>query len=175
MAAITLVSGIGQAVMGYQAQQQQFAAQKQQYELNAQNARDATMAQYRQLDRKMRQESIKAEQEKFKNNIQTAKAAARAKVAAAEGGVSGVSVDNLIGDIYGQSGRFDTAVDANLETTNQFLQGEKDVAEAGGQSQINSVAIPTPPNPMSMVVDIFSAGASAGAQYQQTRTQQLYI
>lgn len=70
------------------------------------------------------QEAAAAHQAIFENDKKAAEARATAKVSAAEAGVSGVSVNNLIGDFYRQQGNYNASVGSNLDMTNDQLDSQ---------------------------------------------------
>jgi hypothetical protein len=65
---------------------------------------------------------------------------ASARTAAGESGVTGFSVDSVIGDIEGRAARYRENINQNQEFTQQQLQATAEGIRAGAQSQINQAA-----------------------------------
>jgi hypothetical protein len=112
------LGAIGQ-VANYSAAQSA-AAQQEAYN------QTATEAANRQFIDQSTQEAIRQGQEQeataqrvFATNTQLAQRLATARVAAGEAGVSGLSVDALMGDLYRQAGRVNQATERNLQFTQQ--------------------------------------------------------
>ena len=156
----TILGGI-QSFAGLAAAQSSYNSQVDSYNQNAENATRTTTKNYSNLNIRLQQEQQAAAQEKQQGEIDRAKAVASTEVAAAAGGVSGLSVDAVLRDIYAQSGRNEATADANLRMTKGYLQGELDAAEISGQSQINSMPIPEKPSPVPYLMNAFSTGLSA--------------
>lgn len=132
------------------------------YNANAANAVAGTEAQWASQQLRIQQEGAAATQDKFETNIAVAKAAATATTAAGEGGVSGLSVDYLLKDLYAAKGRHNAAVSQNLQMTTAYLQSEKEVTRAQGIDRINSVE---KPNFGATLLGIFGSGINAYGSY----------
>lgn len=163
----SLVMSAGQAIVGYQAANAQYSAQMDAYRQNAENAALSTAQNYSNLNIRAQQEGKAHAQAAQQSEIEKARAVASAEVAAAAGGVSGLSVDAVLRDIYAQAGRNDTAADTNLRMSRDYLAGEKKAAEAAGQSQINSMPIPEKPSALPFLLQGFASGLNAYSGYQQ--------
>lgn len=157
----TVGLGIAQGVMGYQAADAQYEAQMKMQQQTAINASRAAENQYSNIGIRAQQESAAASQQQQQTNIEAAQAAASVEVAAGEGGVTGLSVDHVLRDLYAQQGRSDSAMDANQRMSRGYLEGEMKAAEAGGQSQINSVPIPEKPSFTPFLLNAFGSGLNA--------------
>lgn len=90
----------------------------------AADAREARDANYDQLHHMYQQEQAAAEQQILENDIDALQATETANVAAGEAGVSGLSVDALLADMYGRQANFRDNVTQNLENKNQQLTFE---------------------------------------------------
>jgi len=88
---------------------------------------------------------------------QARSADAVARVSAGEAGVSGASVDALIGDISAQASTFKVTQERNLDMTISQLQREKVSAKNVAQNRIN--AVPRA-NPFATGLQIASAGVT---------------
>jgi hypothetical protein len=157
--------GIAQSAMQYSAANAQYEQQMKVYEQNAINASLAAENQYSNISIRSQQEDAARVQQQTEAGIEAAKAASTAQVAASEGGVSGLSVDAMIRDIYAQQGRNDAALDANQRMSRDYLLGEMKSAEAQGQSQINSVPLPEKPSAAPYLLNAFGSGLSAYSDY----------
>jgi hypothetical protein len=161
---ITLLStglGIAQSVVQYNGAQDQYDAQMDVQRQNAINASKATENQYANINVRAQQEEMATAQQRQESKIEAAKAASTVEVAAAEGGVSGLSVDAVLRDIYAQHGRNEATLDVNQRMSRDYLTGELKAAEAGGQNQINSVPIPEKPSAMPHFLNAFGSSLNA--------------
>lgn len=167
---ITIASiglGIMQSVAQYSAAQAQYEAQMEHQRQNAINASRAAENQYANINVRAQQEDTARVQQQMQTNIEVAQAASTVEVAAGAANVSGLSVEHVLRDIYAQQGRNEAALDVNARMSRDYLMGEKRAAEAGGQSQINSVPIPEKPSVLPYVLGAFSTGLNAYSNYQQ--------
>jgi hypothetical protein len=131
------------------------------------NAGKAASIRYDQINTKALQEGEGAADRKFEAAIDAKRAMSTVRTAAGEGGVSGLSVAALMSDVAARHGRFKVNTDKQLQINRAYLSGEKDAAQAQGQSQINSVPIPEKPNFASTLIGIFGSGLDAVTGYQQ--------
>lgn len=169
---ITIISvglGIGQSMMSMSAANAQYKEQVRVQQDNAINASNAAENQFKNLNIRAMQEDAAASQQQQQTNIDAAKATASIQVAATQGGVSGMSVAHVLGDVYSQKGRSDAALDTNIQMNRDYLAGEKKAAEANGQSQINSVPIPEKPSFLPFALDAFSTGLGAFTDYKKRK------
>lgn len=161
--------GIAQSVMQFSAADQQYQAQMEHQRQNAINASRAAENQYSNISIRAQQEDMARHQQQTETNMAAAQAASTVEVAAAEGGVSGLSVEHVLRDIYAQQGRNEAALDANQRMSRDYLMGEKKSAEAGGQGQINAVPIPEKPSFAPYLLNAFGSGLNAYGNYMQRR------
>lgn len=150
------MSGV-QAVVGYQAANQQYEAQMDAVNKNAEAAAHATAGTYSNIGVRAQQEGAAHLQAAQAAEVEKSKALAGATVAASSAGLSGLSVGAVLRDIYSQAGRNEVAADTNLRMSRDYLAGEMEAAEAGGQNQINSMPIPEKPSPVSFLLGGFSS------------------
>jgi hypothetical protein len=110
--------------LGYAGAQQE--ANNQNAAIKAANnvARKQAIADYDQITIAGKQAVDQAAEKNAEVAKQTAKTVATAKVAAGEGGVSGLSVDALLADVLGQEAGIKSSVEKNLTATGQQLQLE---------------------------------------------------
>lgn len=159
--ALTAVQG----ATGFIGQTQAFNQQVEFYNDNAREAARATSRQWDATQLRISQEGRAATQKKLETALATKSAAATATVAAGEGGVSGSSVDAVLGDIYSRGARANGAVDENLQMTRDYLSAEMDGQRATGQNQINSVPLPQAPNPFAALLNVFGSGIGIYSNY----------
>jgi len=161
--------GVASSMMEYQGAKQQYAAQAEFARRNAENASITATTNYKNLNIKMQQEDLTRHQSKFQTRIEAAQAAATADVAAGQGGVSGLSVEQLLRDIWAQEGRNSQALDSNAQMNRAYLEGEKRAAQLGSQNQINSVPIPEKPSFAPYLINAFGSGINAYTGYQKRK------
>lgn len=129
-----------------------FAQQKAADAQGAANERQAanTMEAYRQnvaqSNLQQVQQQAQASQKLEQNNRAAAAAMARASVAAGENGVSGLSVDALLGDLATERDRYNDSVDTNYQSASGAIQSQRENLRANAQSQINALKTPVAPD-----------------------------
>ena len=112
--------------------------QQQQAQRNEASANAAYLNDVRQLNLRQREEQEAESQRGMEADIQSMKDVSTARTASGESGVSGLSVDALMTDIFD-----DTKADSNLSSTEAQIAQQKKGAESGRQSRINSVPYPS--------------------------------
>ncbi|CAB5155787.1 internal virion protein B [uncultured Caudovirales phage] len=165
MAGLSLVSGIGSAVVGFMGQQQAYDAQKAQWKENIKNAQETARTQYAHDQNHIIQERNAASLEKQNANIEVVQAASTAEAAASEGGVQGSSVNQFLASYYGKQGRYNDTVDANYQMKRDYVYANMDQTKNQTQSQINSMAKPIKPSFLDAAIRIAGAGLSAASSY----------
>jgi len=155
--------GIASSMMEYSAAKSQYAQQMAFNRRNAENAANQAATQYSNLNIKAQQEDLARHQSKFQTGIEAAQAKSTMEVAASQGGVSGLSVDQMLRDLYAQEGRNSAALDANHQMSRHYLEGEKKAAQLGSQGQINSLPIPEKPSFAPYLIKAFGSGLDAAA------------
>lgn len=176
LAATAAITGVASAGMSYiQAQQTANVQEKvyqQQYTQNAQSAQKAAVQNYAAIDQRIVQEQTAASKEVEQSVIEARKAAATTRVAAGEAGISGLSVDALLGDIYGASARHADEVNQQTEWTVQQLQREKEGIASNTQDRINSVQSPviSRPNFLDLGLRIGSTAVDSYSTYKQLKS-----
>lgn len=159
-------------VVGFQAQSAQAEAQQQMYENNRIEANRAAADNFASTQNRMLQEHAAASQELQAANREAMAGRATAEVAAGEAGVTGLSVDALIADYYGQEGRFERTLDNNLQMQQDYLQGEMTATSHQTAGRINSVQQGQKPSFADAAVRIMGAGLdSYGTYYRYKNTQ----
>lgn len=148
-------------------QMAQFNAQEERYNNNADAAAKAAAIEYKFAGRRMQEERKAAALDKQETARKAREAKATAQTQAGEAGVSGLSVDNLLGEFDSRKATFDNRVDTNLDMTTSQIQAEKQSSRARAQSRINSVRKPTPPNFFDAGVRLLGAGVKAAGTFNQ--------
>lgn len=159
------IAGIGmagiQAGVAFQAKQADYNAKAAAWEQNVVNSEAGARDAYRQIIQQQLVEAGKDVQQRHVSFVTQAQKQSSAAVSAVEGGVSGISVDNILQDIAGKSAQNRTTADFNYravvaDTTNK-LSSETDQE----MSHINSVPRPISPDPIS--IPLAMGGAAIGA------------
>lgn len=158
---LSAVAGIAQGVMGYQAAQAQYAADKRTWKNNFESAKTATFDRYDSINTRVIQEKAAATQQMEEASIEGLKARSSARTAAAEGGVSGVSVGAIVRDMLSRETRYVADTQANFGYSRDYWIGEGKAAKAAGQSQINSVPRPSKPSFLPYAVSMFGSAVNA--------------
>jgi hypothetical protein len=164
---IGLGIGLLQGIMQFAGQSQAAADQEQQYQANLENAAKATFDRYDAINNRVMQERAAKSQELQEAQIEAVKARGSARTAAEESNVSGLSVTNILGDMYAKQGRFERNTAVNFDYSRDYWRAEGHSARAEGQNQINSVPHGTPPNPFAAMLNIFGQAVQG---YQQSDT-----
>ena len=133
---------IGSALAGAAGQVVSYQNQQAMYEQNRQNAMAAFRDNQKGLNDREMQEQDAAAQKRFDTSLQAKAAEATSEVSAGEAGVSGISVDALVGDIGARAGRATSNIDTNLDWTTSQLQAEKTAGAHQQTDRINSVPAP---------------------------------
>ncbi|WP_127702632.1 hypothetical protein [Sinorhizobium medicae] len=149
------------AVVGYQAEQSQYEAQRQNYENNRIAANKAAVGQYATSQNKQLQEAKATSQELQNTNREALQARSTANVAAGEAGVTGLSVDALINDYYGQEGRYERTLSNNYQMQADYLRGEMEGVQAQAEGRINSVDQGQKPSFAGAAIRILGGGLDA--------------
>lgn len=159
----------GSAVMGFQAQQAQYEAQQQHYKNNREAANKAAVNTYASTQNRQLQEAKATSQEMQNLNTEAMRGRATATVAAGEAGVTGLSVDALIADYYGQQGRYERTLDNNYQMQADYLRGEMESNQATAEGRINSVDQGQKPSFADAAIRILGAGMDAYGTYQANK------
>jgi len=136
-------------------------AQNQYYMQNAREAQRAAVDSYTSQNIRLRQEKEAADQKRFEDSIEALKRRGTAYTSAGEAGVSGLSVDALVGDIFAQEGRQAIAVTSQFQANRQNILSEMDETRARAQGRINSVQRANYPSAASYIISGLS-GAVRG-------------
>ena len=127
----------------------------------ADEAERAAQENYQALQKMAGQEAENTSQQLQEVGDEARAAASSARVAAGEAGVSGLSVDALLRDLYGDRERLNSNANMQLDRTVDQLNSEARGVQSGTQSRLNSL---TPVSPEDWLSPTAQAGAGiAGA------------
>lgn len=144
----------------------QFAGQMQQSKQNEKNALQAFRNDQTALTLRQLQEQEATAQKTQETNIEEAQKVSEVKLSAAGGGVAGISVANIVGDVKRRAERNRSTQIRNTQMTLAQLQQEKEGARATAQSRINSVPRPSA---LSLIAGIAGAGLDSYNTNQRRR------
>lgn len=133
---LTFAVGAAQSVATYQAQRQD--AKNQRAAASAAFTEDQKSISLRQM-----QEQDAASQKRKLSQLEDAELVAEATVQAAEGGVAGVSVENVLADITRRGARNRQTIADNTKMITVQLQQEKRGSRATAQSRTNAAPKPS--------------------------------
>lgn len=156
----TIIIGIVSSVASY-------AGQMQQAKANEKNALTAFRNDQDALTLRQLQEQEATTQKNQATDIEQAQKVSEAKLSAATGNVSGISVANIVGDIVRRGEVNKTTQKRNAQMTVAQLQREKIASRAQAQSRINAVPRPSA---LSLIAGIAGAGLD-GYNANQRRKQ----
>lgn len=135
-------------MVSFQAASEDYEARAAQYRQNVVNSLAAGRDEQKQILLRMNQEQDAFVQKRHQDAVEGAEAMAEAEVSAAEAGVSGLSLDNILAGIQRDVNENQTANKTNYENTVVQLQSEIEATNFRIQNNINSVQTPTKPNPL---------------------------
>lgn len=166
-AAIAAVGGVVQ----YQQQSNNAEAQAKAANEAQRQARLNATRQYSDIQLRQQQEQMSAAQQKEQSIREERAAVSSARTAAGESGVTGFSVDSVIGDIEGRAARYRENVNQNQEFTQQQLQSSAEGIRAGAQSSINQAASTQIQSPSlaGLGLSIAGSGLQGYSDYTQAR------
>lgn len=167
---LTFALSAASAVAGYMGEQQQYKAAMAQKVENDRAATDAARNRYESISKSLTSEQKKASGDEMDAKLDALRARSKARVAAGEAGVSGLSVDALLSDFSTSEERYLGRVDQNYQTIRDSYQDERNGAYDTARARINSVATPTKPNFLGAAIRIGSAGVGSYSDYLKTRT-----
>lgn len=146
-AALAVVA-VAQSVVSFAAAQDDYNNRAEQWKQNYVNALASGRDEQRQLQIRMIQEQAGHQQQQQMAEIEGAEIGAEAEVSAAAGGVSGISLDNILTGINRKIATKQAAEDTNYMNTVAQLGESLKATNTSIENRINSVAKPTAPNPL---------------------------
>ena len=176
--ALGMVMGVAQMGIGImQAQQQQEAAMQQYQEQVRYRNQQAEENQKTLLQQTANQSDAhnsqiaQAQGEKAEASIEGYAAESRASAAAAESGIVGLSVKNLMADIRGKEGRFQSKIDYNSKVAYHNNMGELKMAQRGAQARFHEIPIPQKPSSGPFMLQAASSIVSGvGTMYKYSKS-----
>jgi vacuolar-type H+-ATPase subunit H len=155
------VLGIAQAAVGFMGAKAQADAQNAAHEQNRLNAIQAANDKYASINNKAIQERHQASAELLEKKIKAAQARSKAVVAAGEAGISGLSVDAVMGDIFAQEGRQTAAIMQNFETRQHHNADEMTATYHQTVGRIHSVRTAASPSPLPYIIQGLSSAVGS--------------
>ncbi|WGD31652.1 hypothetical protein AncyloWKF20_07490 [Ancylobacter sp. WKF20] len=135
--------------------------QEAMYEQNRLNSIKAMNDEVNQINLRTQQERTAAAEEMQKNIRTVTAQKATAEATAGEAGVSGLSVDMLLGELDNAASRDRSNIQSNLDMTVAQLDQERRAAETTRDNRINSVPRGRKPSGLGLAVGIGQAGLGA--------------
>ena len=166
LAAASALLSIGSAGVGFAGAQQQADAQNAYYRQNAKNAQQSAVNSYADIGTKREQVRVQADQNAFDQSIEALQKRGTAVAAAGEAGVSGLSVDAVLGSLFAQEGQKRDRLDQQYaaDGANLITQGKQ--VESQAQSRINSVQRAADPSPLSFIIQGLSGAVGSFSKLQ---------
>jgi hypothetical protein len=155
------------SVMQYNSAQQQANAQDALYNANKANTERSAVYEHQMNDLRKIQEDDKTGAASFDNMLETKAKAAHAEAAASDAGISGLSVDALVQDIYGAGGRTNDRIKENGNMALAQLGAEDQGIEARKDTRINSVQHGVHPSLLALGLNVASNGLNSATAYRK--------
>ncbi|TRA85481.1 hypothetical protein EXN24_23650 [Rhizobium rhizogenes] len=165
---ITMVAaalGTAQTVTGYMGERQAAAAQNAMVRENQKAANANLVREYADVQTRQIQEEDAAAVQKQDLSREARAARATTMAAAGEAGVSGLSVDALLADVYGKEATAKDRISQNSGFTTSNLTREMDGLKAKAQDRINSMPWATGPSPFAAALKIGGVGLDSYNRY----------
>lgn len=157
--------GIAQAMASQQAANAQYESQmefRRQQEIQAQKTLNMQVAQQAMA---LESEKGKAQGEKADIAIAAYEAASRATASAAEAGVVGVSLGNILGNIDAKQARGEGKIDYNSQVAYYNAENELKMAQRGHGARLAEIPIPQKPSFLPTAISIGSSIVGAAGQF----------
>jgi hypothetical protein len=167
LAVTTFMVGAAQAGGSYISSSQKASAQNAMYDANKANAERSASYEYNQNQIRKQQEEAAAGDKGFQNMLDTRAKVATTETAAGDVGITGLSVESLVRDIYGAGGRTNDNIKSNLDMTQSQLSAEDNGIFARENDRINSVQHGIQPSLFGLGLDIAASGLSAATGYKK--------
>lgn len=165
---ITMVAaalGTAQTVTGYIGERQAAAAQNAMVRENQKAANTNLVREYADVQTRQIEEEDAAAVQKQDISRDARAARATTMAAAGEAGVSGLSVDALLADVYGKEATAKDRISQNSGFTTSNLTREMDGLKAKAQDRINSMPWATGPSPFATALKIGGIGLDSYNRY----------
>lgn len=158
------------AGVSYAAQSQQAAAQNRMAVAIGQSANSSYLAQTAAINSRMLQERDAGLQQSQDVSIRALQAQGRAKAASAEGGASGVGLDEILTDINAQQGRSNAAIQYNYKSSQVNAYNSEQNAYYSAKNQQDSVPFGVSPSLAMPILSTFGSALGAAGQYGLVRS-----
>jgi hypothetical protein len=159
--AIGAALSIASSAVGYMGAAQQAKQQNEYYVQNAQAANIAAGNQYAQLQHREIQQRDAASRDMMQMGIEGLKARGTAQAAAGEAGVTGLSVDALMGSFFAAEGQKKEARSSQFSMDQAATYAEMDTVKAQTEARINSVQRADSPSFLPFLISGLSGAVGA--------------
>ncbi len=167
MMAASFAISAATTVTDYMAQAQQTETHNQMVRQNQEAAQANLRNEYAAVQTRQLQEEDAAAVEKQSVSREATAARATAMASAGESGVTGLTVDALLADIYGKEATYKDRVSQNTGFTTDNLKAEMKGLQAKAQDRINGIAPMNGPNPLASALKIGAAGLNSYSSYKK--------
>lgn len=154
LAIASVASAAGSVVAQSQAASAQAESNQRQYE-NTMRAYRENINQTNLMQQQEREGSLQKVED---NNMKARAAASTASVASGENGISGLSVDALMGDISFDQGRYNSSIQTNFDRAEGAIRNQRENVYSSAASQINGLQTPAAPDYLGAALKIGQAG-----------------
>ncbi len=161
---MSVLSSIGSAAAGFAGAQAQADAQNEAYNANALAAQAAARGQFEDLNLRRNQTKLGADQNLFDKSIEALQKRSTAVTASGEAGVSGLSVDALVGSLFAQEGRNADRIGGQYAADIANIETQQRDASANAQRRINSMQQAADPSPLPFLFQAASGVANGFAR-----------
>jgi hypothetical protein len=152
---------VAQAGAGFAGAQAQADAQNEAYAANALSAQAAARGQFEDLNLRRNQTKLGADQNLFDKSIEALQKRSTAVTAAGESGVTGLSVDALVGSLFAQEGRNADRIGGQYAADVANIETQMRDASANAQRRINSMQQAADPSPLPFIIQGASGAVNA--------------
>ncbi len=169
MAVSSFAIGAVQTVTGYMGEKQAAVTQNAMVRENQKAANANLVREYADVQTRQIQEEDAAAVQKQDISREARAARATTMAAAGEAGVSGLSVDALLADVYGKEATAKDRISQNSGFTTSNLTREMDGLKAKAQDRINSMPWATGPSPFAAALKIGGIGLNSYDKYNKPK------
>ena len=160
LAIASVASAAGTVVSQSQAADAQAISNQRQYE-NTMRAYRENVNQTNLMQQQEREGSLMKVED---NNMKARAATSTAQVAAGENGISGLSVDALMGDLSFDQNRYNSSVQTNFDNAQGSIRNQRENVYSNAASSINGLQTPAAPDYLGAGLKIAQAGYNYNQQ-----------
>lgn len=157
-------SALGQ-VAAFEQQSAAADEQTRRYEENRRNALEASAHEQKVFNQRAMQEADKTTEEQRAGLLKAEEVRGATEASAAGAGVTGLSLENLMADVYRKEGTNQMIRETNYRSTVEQLQEQKRGSIITAKSRINSMSPGQPPSALGLVAGIGSSAVGAYRSY----------